>query len=110
MSLFIDTEPIPLTFDPDGVIRVSHTRVTLDTIVHAFADGATAEEIVGQYPSLDLADVYAVIGYILRHRAEVDSYLQKRQEQSDAVRMENESRFTPQGIRERLTARRRPEK
>jgi uncharacterized protein (DUF433 family) len=106
---FIDAEPIPLTIDSDGVIRVAQTRVTLDTVVQAFADGATAEEIVGQYPSLNLADVYAVISYILRHRADVDSYLEKRQKQADAVHKENESRFSAQGIRERLAARRRPE-
>jgi uncharacterized protein (DUF433 family) len=110
MSLFIEAEPIPLTVDPDGVIRVLHTRVTLDTVVYAFADGATAEEIVGRYPALDLGDVYAVIGYILRHRDQVDAYLQKRQAQADAVRKENESKFPPLGIRERLAARSHSEK
>ena len=54
---------IPLNVSPDGVIRVGQTRVTLDTVVEAFADGATAEEIVQQYPTLKLADVYLVLGY-----------------------------------------------
>lgn len=31
--------------DADGVVRVGGTRVTLDTIVFAFEEGATAEEI-----------------------------------------------------------------
>ncbi len=61
MSLVIVDEPIPLETDADGVVRVGGTRVTLDTVVAAFNEGATAEEIVSQYPTLHLADVYAVI-------------------------------------------------
>ena len=81
-------------------------RVTLDTIVGAFSDGATAEEIAQQYPSVKLADVYYVIGYYLRSRSEVEAYLRERQSSSQIVREENEARFDPQGIRDRLLARR----
>ena len=52
MVLVPTTEVIPLTVDAHGVLRVGNTRVTLDTVLAAFADGATAEEIVQQYPSL----------------------------------------------------------
>jgi uncharacterized protein (DUF433 family) len=100
------TELIPLHVDADGGIRVSGTRVTLDTLVAAFAEGATAEEIAQQYPALKLADVYSVIGYYLRHPAEVQSYLQQRQQRVETVRRQNESRFDPAGIRERLLSRR----
>jgi uncharacterized protein (DUF433 family) len=106
MTLTLSLETIPLTKDADGVIRVGNTRVTLDTVIAAFLEGATPEEIVHQYPSLDLTDVYAVITYYLRRRAEVDAYLQERQEQAERVREENEYRFDPSGIRERLLARR----
>jgi uncharacterized protein (DUF433 family) len=100
------TEVIPLTLDAHGVLRVGYTRVTLDTVLAAFADGGTAEEIVQRYPSLALGDVYSVIGYYLRHTAEVDRYLQQRQTQRESVRQQNEGRFDPHGIRERLLARR----
>lgn len=103
--LAIKTEPTPLVTDPDGVVRVSGTRVTLDTLATAFAEGLMAEEIVYEYPSLPLADVYGVLGYYLRHRAEVDAYLRERRSQVDAVRRQNEARFDPHGIRERLLAR-----
>jgi uncharacterized protein (DUF433 family) len=106
MTLPIATEAVPLVTDVDGVIRVGKTRVTLDTVISAFLDGATAEEIIHQYPSLDLADVYFVIAYYLRRRAEVDAYLQRRQEQAERIRQQNESRFDPSGIRDRLLARR----
>jgi uncharacterized protein (DUF433 family) len=63
MSLAIgQTERLPLTADGQGVIRVAGTRVTLETVALAFERGATAEEIVQQYPTLGLADVYSVLG------------------------------------------------
>jgi hypothetical protein len=55
MSLIVIAQPAPLTTDPEGVVRISATRVTLDTVVAAFQEGATAEEISQQYPSLQLA-------------------------------------------------------
>jgi len=100
------TENIPLRTDPAGVVRVGNTRVTLDTVVSAFRDGATAEEIVQKYPSLNLADVYYVIGYYLRRTSEVEIYLQKRTNDAEVARNENESRFDPSGVRARLLARR----
>jgi hypothetical protein len=87
-------------------MRVGNTRVTLETVIGAFLDGASAEEIACQIPSLDLADVYAVIAYYLRQRADVGAYLQRSQEQADVVRGQNEMRFDPIGVRERLLARR----
>ena len=106
MTLAISAEPVPLQADPDGVLRVVNTNVTLDTVIGAFLDGASAEEIAYQYPSLDLADIYAVIAYYLRRRSDVDGYLQQRHQQADAVRKQNEIRFDPTGVRERLLARR----
>ena len=105
-TLLIETRPIPLETDADGVVRVGGTRVTLDTVVAAFREGATAEEIVYQYPSLTLADVYSVIGYYLQRRSEVEAYLRRRQRQAEEAREQNEARFDPRGIRDRLLARR----
>jgi uncharacterized protein (DUF433 family) len=105
MALVIAAEPVPLETDAEGVARVGGTRVTLDTIVDAFLHSETAEEIAQQYPSVRLGDVYAVIAFYLRRRAELDSYLHERQRQATAVRAENEGRFDPVGLRDRLLAR-----
>lgn len=99
------TEIIPLKMDKDGVIRVSKTRVTLDTIVAAFREGATAEEIAYQYPVVPLADIYSVIGYYLHQKKEVDIYLKRREKLAQEVRKQNEAKFDASGIRERLLAR-----
>src|SRR5438128_7834084 len=69
---------IPLSMDQSGVLRVGDTRVSLDSVIYAFQDGATPEEIVQQFTTLDLADVYSVIGYYLQNTAEVQEYLQRR--------------------------------
>ena len=56
MVLAPTTEVIPLAVDANGILHVGNTRVTLDTVLAAFADGTTAEEIVQQYSSLSLAE------------------------------------------------------
>lgn len=107
MPLTFAADVVPLETDADGVVRVGKTRVTLDTVVAAFSEGATAEEIVQQYPTLSLPDVYQVIGYYLRRTAEVEAYLRQRRAEADSVRRQNESRLDPQGVRDRLLSRRR---
>lgn len=106
MTLTTTHEAIPFRVDADSVARVGGTRVTLDTVIAAFLEGATAEEIAQQYPSLNLADVYSLIGYYLHHSSEVETYLRQRKTQAEVVRRENESRFDPRGVRDRLLARR----
>jgi uncharacterized protein (DUF433 family) len=106
MSIQLDAEPLPLARDPDGVIRVGGTRVTLDTVVEAYLRGGTADAIAEQYPSLSPADVYTAIGFYLRHRPEVEAYLTDRRAEADRVRQENERRHDPDGVRDRLIARR----
>lgn len=99
-------DPVPLEMTVDGVIRVSGTRVPLEAVIVAFRDGATPEEIVWQYPTLQLADVYGVVSYYLHHQREVETYLEQREQIRQTVLAQNEARFNPQGIRARLLARR----
>jgi len=106
VKLVSAAEVLPLQVDADDVVRVGGTRVTLDTVVAAFLEGATPEEIVQQYPTLNLGDVYSVLGYYLRHPSEVNAYLEQRKAQAETVRRENEIRFDPEGLRDRLLARR----
>jgi len=106
MTLAIVAESAPLKANENGVILVGKTRVTLDTVVDVFNQGATAEEVVYRYPSLNLADVYATIAFYLNHQLEVEAYLQQRRRRSQEIRETNQARFDPQGLRDRLLARR----
>jgi uncharacterized protein (DUF433 family) len=99
-------EPPPLKVDDEGTVRVRGTRVTLDTVIGAFNDGHTAEAIMMKYPSLSLADIYAVIAYYMRHREQVDAYLAERQRAAEELRRRIEEAYPPDGYRERLLSRR----
>ena len=79
MNLPSVSDPLPVVVGENGrVIRVAGTRVTLDTLIGAFKRGATPEEIAQDYSAVSLPDVYAVITYYLRHRSDVDEYLERR--------------------------------
>ncbi len=107
MTLSIVETPVPLRTDAHGTVRVGGTRVTLDTVVGAFLQGATAEDIVRKYPTLNLADVYAVLSYYLRRRADVDAYLREQEREAAAIRrrIEADSNHNQNDIRARLLAR-----
>jgi uncharacterized protein (DUF433 family) len=108
VSLQLTADPVPLVCDADGVIRVGSTRVTLDTVIAAYREGMTPEGIVEQYQSLLLPELYLVIGYALHHPEEIATYLRDRQVLGESVRQENEARFSPVGVRDRLLSRRQP--
>ena len=100
-------DAIPLTKDADGVYRVAGSRVTLDLIVGAFNRGATAEEIVQDFPSLQLSDVYQVIGYYLKHGFELAGYFAQRAHDEREMLEAHREAWAPPGLRERLQARRK---
>ena len=98
---------IPLVKDGNGVYRVAGTRVTLDLVVRAFNRGATAEEIAQDFPSLDLSDVYQIIGYYLKHGSELAGYFEQRDREERELLRAHEAEWSPRGLRERLLARRK---
>jgi uncharacterized protein (DUF433 family) len=107
MPFVLQAEAPPIREDTTGALRVGESRVLLELVLRAFQDGATPEVIVQRYPTLALPDVYAVIGYYLRHRDEMDSYLAGREQAAREVREKiaaGQKDLT--GIRERLLARR----
>jgi len=106
MSLEIKDLSVPLWVDEYGRVRVGKTRVTLDTVVIAFQQGETPEQIIQDYDVLKLPDIYAAITYYLQHKTEVDAYLQEREQLAEEIRRQNEARFPSAGLREQLLARR----
>jgi len=106
MSVVVSTSEIKLTKTEAGVLRVGDSRVSLDTVIIAFGQGATPEQIVEDYDSLELGEVYAVISYYLQNRDEVETYLARRKVEREKLRRQIESRSNPNGIREKLLSRR----
>ena len=70
----------------DGVYMVAGSRVSLDSIVHAFVSGQSAEAIAQSFPVLRLEQTYGAIAYYLAHRDELDRYLEARQQDFEAKR------------------------
>jgi uncharacterized protein (DUF433 family) len=91
--------------DEGGVVRVGNTRISLALVVEQYENGMTPEDMIRAYDTLDLADVYAVIAYYLRHRDEVRDYLKRREAEADSLRAKIESKH-PRIGRDELLARR----
>ena len=110
MSKVETTMTVPLTTTEFGTIRVGSSRVSLDSVVHHYKQGATAERIAESFPSVDLADIYAVIAYYLANRESVEEYLKRQEADADALQQQIESDPTQQKatkqLRERIEARR----
>lgn len=64
--------------DEYGVMRVGR-KISLDSVVYAFREGAAPETIRREYPLLTLEQVYGAIAYYLAHQREVDEYLLKQE-------------------------------
>jgi uncharacterized protein (DUF433 family) len=86
--------PVPVYVNEHGSIRFKNSRITLDSVVYAYREGATAEEIIEMYDTLQLADVHAAIAYYLNNREMIDEYL--RQGEEDFERKRLEAQATPE--------------
>jgi len=102
MTVGVSTSEFRYNLTAAGVMRVGSTRVSLDSVVHAFKQGYSPEEIALDFDSLTLGEVYSAINYYLQHKAEVEKYLTERASQDEQLRSEVETRFDPKIIRDRL--------
>lgn len=104
-TLAVEPEPVPLAPDAYGTIRVTGTRVTLETLVAAFDRGDSAEEIREQFPTLALGDIYAVLTYLVRHAGEVREYVAAQGRRAGKARAKIDETDPTDGLRARLMAR-----
>lgn len=82
----------PLVLAEGGeVVRVAGTRIPLETVVGEYLGGMTAENIVENYTTLRLADVYAVLSFYLNNRQAVDTYIAQQNERAEAIRQQIET-------------------
>lgn len=62
----------------EGTYYLMGTRVSLDSIVHAFRRGDSPEAIAQDFELLGLEDVYGAIAYYLANQSDVDAYLTRQ--------------------------------
>lgn len=65
----------------DAGYWVAGTRVSLDSVIHAFRSGDSPESIAQSFPVLSLEQVYGAITFYLAHREEVDASLARAEQE-----------------------------
>src|SRR5947208_14607054 len=86
MPILEPTQEVPLVVTEDGTIRIGNTRVSLESVVLHYEQGATAEEIVLRFPALRLADVHSCLAYYLNHHDELHEYMKRQQKNGQELR------------------------
>ncbi len=102
MARVSTTQRVPLSTSKSGDIRIAGSRVGLEAIIHEFKNGATAEQIQQDFPSVSLPDIYAVIAYYLDNKVELESYLRRQQKAAARVRRYIEARVDTRALRQKL--------
>lgn len=86
----------------EGCFFVAGTRVSLDSIVHAFREGESPETILQNFDTLNLAQVYGAITFYLENQPSIDAYLLRQQQLVDEMR--SRAAPLPSELRARLDA------
>lgn len=107
MAVLIDTSQDIISVNEAGVWRIRGTRVSVDSVIYAFDEGASPEEIIWRFDTLDLKKAYAVINYYLHNREKVDKYLADGEKTKRKIRHKLDKEFPTVGLREKLIARRK---
>jgi uncharacterized protein (DUF433 family) len=109
MTTLETSQELPLRLTEDGTIRIAGSRVSLDSVVHHYKLGASAEQIAQKFPALDLADIYAAITYYLNHKEAIEEYLREQEAKGDEAqkRIESDPQYQKSSaeLRARLLAR-----
>jgi uncharacterized protein (DUF433 family) len=58
-----------------GTLRIAGTRVSLASVVCAYWNGESPEEIAQNFPTLSLEKVHGALAHYLAHRAAIDEEL-----------------------------------
>ena len=75
----LNLNDVPAYIEPrDGGYYVIGTPISLESVIHQFKEGLSAETIQREcFPLLTLEQVYGVCTYYLRHKEKVEEYLQE---------------------------------
>ncbi|MBY0503825.1 MAG: hypothetical protein K2X03_07940 [Bryobacteraceae bacterium] len=87
----------------DGGYYLANSRVSLDSVVTAFQNGAAPESILRSFPTIgSLVKVYGAVTFYLEHQNEVDRYLHEQDALAEALR--DQQSPLPGELRDRLRA------
>jgi uncharacterized protein (DUF433 family) len=70
----------------DGGYYISGTRISLDSIIHPFKNGASPEGILRSFPLIgSLERVYGAITFYLANKEPVEAYLSEQEQLSQQL-------------------------
>jgi uncharacterized protein (DUF433 family) len=73
----------------DGGYYIAGTRISLDSIVHAFRAGESPDEILRSFPMAGpLVKIYGAITFYFENREKVEAYLKEQDRRWEALRRE----------------------
>ena len=77
----VQIEPVVYAFQTErGGWRVAGSRVSMDSIIHAYWQGESPEQIVQNFPTLSLEQVHGAMAFYLRHKDLMDAYMKRQAE------------------------------
>jgi len=85
------TEATPeyVTQTSEGACRIAGTRVSLDSIVHAYWDGRMPEAIAADFPTLSVEQVHGAIAFYLRNKAQIDRHIREQKTRWQSLQRES---------------------
>ena len=72
-------------FVQEDVIRIKGNRIDIEIVLEDYLAGASPEEILLRYPTLNLEKIHATILYYLAKKEEVEAYLERVRELDEAA-------------------------
>jgi uncharacterized protein (DUF433 family) len=88
-----------------GAYFIAGTRVSLDSVVHAYLRGESPEGIAESFPALTLEQIFGSLAFYLAKRDKIDRYLRRGKE--DFERLRQQAHQNNSGLYERLADARR---
>ena len=81
--------------DAGGTYRVGDSRMTLDSIVHEYLRGGSAECVAQAFPNVGKENIYGALAFYLANYDEVHEYLKQREAEAHKIRAEIEAQPVP---------------
>lgn len=69
----------------NGAYYVAGSRVSLASIIYEYRDGAAAETIRQNFPTLSLEQIHGAIAFYLGHQEEAEAYLHNLEKKWEEV-------------------------
>jgi len=79
----------------EGGWRLTESRVSLASLVHAYWEGYSPEAMAEDFPSLSLEQIHGAIAFYLGHREEVDRFMAAQEARWEQFRQDSETAHGP---------------